>query len=96
MRLCENLRIRHGHADEAAMMHKYDRLLQRVEALDNQIRPMRVVFKTIRPGEPEPLDPTPDPSRFTVIFVTRYLSQEESEAHIRRDRERSHVWPEPR
>jgi hypothetical protein len=72
------------------------KIAARVERLHDRRRPMRVIFSTCYPGEPEPEPPPSVPGQFTVHFVTRYLSQEESEAEIQRDREHGRHKPDCR
>jgi hypothetical protein len=71
------------------MNSKYERLLKRVEAIENRLAPTKVIFQTVCPGEqPEPIPD--DPSRRLIIFRTRYLSRKETEA----ERERSYIRPD--
>jgi hypothetical protein len=61
---------------------RYARIETRVNRLLERRLPMRVIFRTVGPGDPEPEPVLHDPSRMTVIVTTRYLSQEETEADM--------------
>jgi len=59
-------------------VHKYERLLRRVEAIENQIRPVEMMFQTAGPGEEFP--ELPAGPRDQLIFKVRYLSEAETQA----------------
>jgi hypothetical protein len=68
---------------------KYDRLLQRVEAIENRMCPMRVIFMT--DGDPEP---RAAPDENLVVFRTIYETREDFERE-RRNLSKGSITREP-